>query len=60
MSSNRYPGNCLVCDKHVKAGEGDFQKFTTLNTNQRKAYSQPYPIWLVRCHGCKGKGNNKQ
>ena len=45
---NKYPGNCVRCGKHVKAGAGFFQKIRSCMMNN---------LWAVRCVDCVGKGN---
>lgn len=41
---NRYPGNCFMCDEHVPAHAGYFQRLAGR--------------WVVRCRKCVGKGND--
>lgn len=40
---NKYPGNCCICNKHVPAGKGYFERGRAGR-------------WLVRCENCCGKG----
>ncbi len=43
---NQYPGNCMICRKHVEAGAGHFQRH------------HGHGKWLVRCRECVGLGNS--
>lgn len=49
----KYDSECFRCHKKVPAGEGDIQRI-----NSKKMYKLMGRWgWVVRCFGCKGKGN---
>ena len=50
---NKYPGFCFRCGKEVPAGAGFFQR----NTGADAPRPDIKRIWLIRCVGCVGKGN---
>jgi len=53
----KFDGVCFRCHKSVKAGQGDIQHLRTVPKEvQKQHYGQP-KSFVVRCFGCKGRGN---